>query len=166
LHYLTETRYFTIKSYNVENIEAAHENCLWASGLDNGAILAEAFKTSKNVILFFSANMSHAYQGFVSISKLRLTSPMRRDCSQYIQARMTGPPSAANPKPDWYGKIKWPLCQPFKIEWLSKSTVETFHVYWLKNKLNEGCSVPRARDCQEMDDFCGRNMVRILSDLS
>lgn len=56
-----------IKSIDSRNIFTCWDDNLWAtSSVEKGNVLADAYDTSKNVVLFFSANCSHAIQGYVS----------------------------------------------------------------------------------------------------
>ncbi|KAL8946887.1 MAG: hypothetical protein Q9222_006772, partial [Ikaeria aurantiellina] len=59
-----DSRYFMIKSWNAENVEAAQRDCIWATQPKNLDVLTEAFNTCRNVILFFSVNNSRAFQGY------------------------------------------------------------------------------------------------------
>ncbi|KAK7942416.1 YTH-domain-containing protein [Apiospora aurea] len=62
-----DTRFFMIKSNSLRNIFACHDDNLWAtSSVEKGNMLSDAYMTTKNVILFFSANGSQAIQGYVS----------------------------------------------------------------------------------------------------
>jgi hypothetical protein len=45
----TDTRYFTLRSYSLENIMACHRDGLWATGPEKAEKLAKAFKECKNV---------------------------------------------------------------------------------------------------------------------
>lgn len=64
----TGVRYFLIKSWNHENVIAAQREQLWATQEKNEGLLAEAYKTSRHVILLFSVNKSMAFQGYVSLT--------------------------------------------------------------------------------------------------
>ena len=54
-----------IKSWNYDNVEAAQRESIWATQPHNEELLAEAFKSSRHVILLFSVNKSTAFQGYV-----------------------------------------------------------------------------------------------------
>ena len=60
-------RYFMIKSWTQDNIRDAIQNGMWATQEKNEDLFAEAYRTSRYVILFFSANKSQAFQGYVSV---------------------------------------------------------------------------------------------------
>jgi YT521-B-like domain len=57
-----------IKSWNYENVEAAQRESIWATQPHNEELLAEAFKSSRHVILLFSVNKSTAFQGYVCVT--------------------------------------------------------------------------------------------------
>ncbi|KAI0133692.1 YT521-B-like domain-containing protein [Xylariales sp. AK1849] len=137
-----ETRYFVVRSFNLDNILACHEDGIWATKHENAATLTTAFETCQNVVLFFSANQSRAYQGY---------------------GLMKSAPSADNAKPSWYRAISWPISGTFEIEWILKKTIDDSHVRKLRNRLNDNLPPTRARDCQELDDICGRSMISILN---
>ncbi|KAK8131787.1 YT521-B-like family protein [Apiospora sp. TS-2023a] len=145
-----ETRFFMIKSVDTRNIFTCWEDNLWAtSSVEKGNILADAFDTSKNVVLFFSANGSHAIQG-----------PHDR------------PPSGNLAKPEWYHLVSRDMSEPFPVEWLSKNVCPDRVVRHLVNRLNfdeeAGSFMPpnRSRDCQEIDGDCGRAMLDILKNFA
>lgn len=66
--FVTGIRYFMIKSWNLDNVIVAQQECLWATQEKNAGLLEDAFANSRHVILLFSANKSMAFQGAVSIS--------------------------------------------------------------------------------------------------
>ncbi|KAK8045612.1 hypothetical protein PG993_005636 [Apiospora rasikravindrae] len=148
---ITSTRFFMIKSTDSRNIFTCQDDNIWAtSSVEKGNVLADAYMTTKNVILFFSANGSHAIQGY---------------------ARMIGPPSGNIAKPEWYYHFSREMSEPFPVEWLSKNTCTDRPMKGLLNRLNrddqpggEGAFLPptRSRDCQEIDGQCGRDMIEIL----
>ncbi|KAK8097580.1 uncharacterized protein PG998_013066 [Apiospora kogelbergensis] len=146
-----DTRFFVVKSNDVGNIWMSHEDCIWAtSSVEKGAVLASAFENCKNVVLFFSANKSGAFQGYVSPHEWT--------------------PSHDLPKPHWYRSFTGfhRMSEPFEIEWLSKNVCPDTRMKSLQNRLNRdeqtGIYLPptRARDCQEIDADCGRAMIQIL----
>ncbi|KAK5191062.1 hypothetical protein LTR16_007665, partial [Cryomyces antarcticus] len=59
-------RYFMIKSFNYDNVEASQRDGIWATQERNAAVLTEAFNTCRHVILCFSVNKSMGFQGYVS----------------------------------------------------------------------------------------------------
>lgn len=74
---------------------------------------------------------------------------------------MIGIPSAELPKPRWHTKITWPISQPYQIEWICKKAIQNSQFHGLKNSLNEDLAVTRSRDCQELDDYCGRGVIAV-----
>ena len=62
----TGVRYFMIKSWNHENVDAAIRDGLWATQQKNAQLLTDAYQTSRHVILLFSVNKSMQFQGCVS----------------------------------------------------------------------------------------------------
>ncbi|KAK8084248.1 splicing factor [Apiospora hydei] len=151
-----DTRFFMIKSTSLRNIFACHDDNLWAtSSVEKGNMLSDAYMTTKNVILFFSANGSQSIQGYVS----RFSCPHDR------------PPSGNIAKPEWYPRFSHHMSEPFPVEWLSKNTCPDRPMKGLLNRLNRndapgsgGAFLPptRSRDCQEVDSQCGRDMLEIL----
>ena len=57
-----------IKSWNHDNVLQAMKDDVWATQEKNEKVLAEAFRTSRHVILLFSVNKSMAFQGYVCSS--------------------------------------------------------------------------------------------------
>lgn len=77
---------------------------------------------------------------------------------------MTGTPSRDNYKPQWYKKIKWPISAPYTVEWISKRGIRDSPCQNLKNSLNDDLPPTRSRDCQELDDYCGRAMIDMFNE--
>ncbi|KAH6648090.1 YT521-B-like domain-containing protein [Truncatella angustata] len=137
-----DVRFFVIRSYSIENVQDAMEDGLWATKHDNAKKLCDIFESGVKIILIFGANKTGEFQGY---------------------ARMTGIPSAYNPKPKWWIRITWPKSLPFTIEWVSKQATSDRLTRGLKNSLNEGMPITRSRDCQELDDYCGRALIDIMN---
>ncbi|KAK6846441.1 hypothetical protein PG987_001629 [Apiospora arundinis] len=145
-----DTRFFMIKSVDTHNIYQCQEDNIWAtSSVAKGDILADAYENTKNVVLFFSANGSRAIQGY---------------------ARMHGPPDRNLPRPSWYRQFArhTRMSEPFAVDWLSKNVCPDRQMKGLCNHLNRDdrtgvfLGPNRSRDCQEIDDECGRAMLDIL----
>ncbi|GAB1315859.1 YTH domain-containing protein 1 [Madurella fahalii] len=134
-----DTRFFILKSFNEDNVRACMEDSLWTTQVQNGEILSEAFAKCKNVILFFSINKSRAFQGY---------------------ARMTSAPSPDTPRPSWVSGIHWDTSDPFRVQWLSKTSVEFFRIGHLKNAYNDGQPVLVGKDGQEIEEGCGTELLR------
>ncbi|KAL8667051.1 MAG: hypothetical protein Q9202_000973 [Teloschistes flavicans] len=138
-----DSRYFMIKSWNVENVEAAQRDSIWATQSKNLDILTEAFNTCRNVILVFSVNNSKAFQGY---------------------ARMQSLPSSDIPSPAWQKALRWSTTDPFRIEWVAIAETLFNRVGHLKNALNEGHAVLVGRDGQEIEGVCGRELCILMDE--
>src|SRR5689334_2629938 len=73
---------------------------------------------------------------------------------------MATAPSPDIPKPRWIANINWEVSDPFRLEWLSKTEVEFFHVGHIKNAYNEGNAVLVGKDGQEVEEGAGRQLVK------
>ncbi|KAL2162084.1 hypothetical protein VTH06DRAFT_7869 [Thermothelomyces fergusii] len=134
-----DTRFFLLKSFNDDNVRRCMEENLWTTQIPNAEILAKAFAGCKNVILFFSVNKSKAFQGY---------------------ARMVSPPSPDNPRPSFIKTIHWETSDPFRVQWLSKTTVEFWRIGDIKNPYNDNQPVLVGKDGQEIEAECGRALLR------
>lgn len=56
-----------IKSWNADNVAAAMRESLWSTQEKNEHLLADAYHSSRTVVLCFSVNNSKAFQGYVRI---------------------------------------------------------------------------------------------------
>lgn len=70
-----DVRYFIIKSWNADNIEAAMRDSLWSTQQRNQRLFTDAYRTSRAVILCFSVNNSKAFQGYVGYPASVSSSP-------------------------------------------------------------------------------------------
>lgn len=138
-----DSRYFMIKSWNQENVEAAQRDCIWATQSKNLNILTEAFNSCRNVILVFSVNGSRAFQGY---------------------ARMQSLPSPDIPAPEWQKVLIWSSTEPFRIEWITVAETRFHAVGHLKNTYNEGQAVLIGRDGQEIEEGCGRALCELIDE--
>ncbi|KAL2150821.1 hypothetical protein VTH82DRAFT_7384 [Thermothelomyces myriococcoides] len=136
-----DTRFFILKSFNTDNVKRCMQDNLWTTQVPNAEILAKAFEECKNVILFFSVNKSKAFQGY---------------------ARMTSPPSPDNPQPSFIQGIHWETGDPFRVEWLSKTTVDFWRIGDIRNPYNEDLPVFVAKDGQEIEEECGATLLKEL----
>ncbi|KAK3901875.1 YT521-B-like domain-containing protein [Staphylotrichum tortipilum] len=134
-----DSRFFILKSFNEENVRRCMEDGIWTTQVQNGKILSDAYATCRNVILFFSINKSRAFQGY---------------------ARMSSPPSPTIPRPSFVKGIHWDTSDPFRVQWLSKTSVDFFRIGHLKNPLNEGAPVLVGKDGQEIEAECGAELLR------
>lgn len=73
---------------------------------------------------------------------------------------MTSLPSADINKASWMKNIHWQTSPPFRLKWLSKVAVPFSRIGYLKNPLNENLSVLIAKDGQEVEEDCGRALLR------
>jgi YTH domain-containing protein 1 len=76
---------------------------------------------------------------------------------------MTSLPSSSVHRPRWYRSISWKITQPFEVKWISKMHCDDGPLLHIKNPLNDGMPVMRARDCQEVEENAGREMIRIIN---
>ncbi|KAM7198874.1 YT521-B-like domain containing protein [Naviculisporaceae sp. PSN 640] len=140
-----ETRFFIIKSFNEDNVRKCMVDGVWATQSRNGHTLTRAFASCKNVILFFSINKSRAFQGY---------------------ARMSTPPSPDTPRPGWMNNVHWDSSPPFRVEWMSKVPVPFSLIGGLKNSYNENHPVLVGKDGQEVEERCGRELLRAMQDMA
>jgi len=115
------------------------EDGLWITQVQNGEVFTKAYATCRNVILFFSINKSRGFQGY---------------------ARMTTAPSQSTPRPKWMVGIHWETTQPFRVEWFNKTTTSFQYVHHLRNALNGDLPVIIGKDGQEIEESCGRDLIK------
>lgn len=139
---VNNVRYFLIKSWNYENIETAQRECTWCTQTKNEDLFVDAFKNSAHVILIFSANNSHAFQGYA-----------RMQC-------LPGEPGVADPT--WRKYLHWPTTKPFKIRWITKGNSSYRVAGDLRNPLNDDSMVFVGRDGQEIPDYIGLELCEAL----
>ncbi|OCK84959.1 YTH-domain-containing protein [Lepidopterella palustris CBS 459.81] len=136
-------RYFMIKSWNYDNVEAAQREGVWATQPHNEELFKEAFKSCRHVILVFSVNKSTAFQGY---------------------ARMQSAPGTA-PTPSWTKNLLWQSSGAFFIRWITIAETRFSRVGHLKNSLNEGQAVLVGRDGQEIEEECGRMLCECVDEV-
>ncbi|TQV95774.1 hypothetical protein IF1G_05603 [Cordyceps javanica] len=78
--YAHRDRFFVLKSLTREDMEHSVKTSVWATQSHNEALLNNAFKSTDNVYLIFSANKSGEYFGFA-----RMTSEINQDPDAAIQ---------------------------------------------------------------------------------
>ncbi|KAF2401040.1 YTH-domain-containing protein [Trichodelitschia bisporula] len=139
-----DARYFIIKSWNHENVDIAMREGSWVTQAANEGMFADAYRNSRNVILFFSVNKSATFQGY---------------------ARMDSAPGAATP-PSWVNELRWPASAPFKVHWIRKRDTHFSKVGHLKNAFNDDQPVLVGRDGQEVEESCGRALCEIIDEES
>ncbi|KAL5121787.1 hypothetical protein ACEQ8H_000002 [Pleosporales sp. CAS-2024a] len=74
-------RYFIVKSLTLQDLELSVRNGIWATQSHNEDVLNQAFRSTQNVFLIFSANKSGEYFGYA-----RMTSAILEDSSQMISS--------------------------------------------------------------------------------
>ena len=100
-------------------------------------------------------------QGFPGRCKLRVALiHLGSAPNTYLQALMTSLPSADISKASWMKNIHWQTSPPFRLKWLTKVAVPFSRIGYLKNSLNENLSVLIAKDGQEVEEECGRLLMR------
>ena len=139
---VNNVRYFLIKSWNYENIETAQRECTWCTQTKNEDLFVDAFRNSRHVILIFSANNSHAFQGYA-----------RMQC-------LPGDPGVTDPT--WRKHLHWPTTKPFKIRWITKGDSAYRVAGNLRNPLNDDSLVFVGRDGQEIPDRVGVDLCEAL----
>ena len=73
---------------------------------------------------------------------------------------MSSAPSRDTPQPRWMANINWETSDPFHIQWLSKAEVDFYRIGHLKNPYNEGNAVLIGKDGQEVEEECGRMLLK------
>ncbi|CAK9098105.1 unnamed protein product [Durusdinium trenchii] len=126
-------RFFVITSNVGENVVKSVENNVWATQRRNEQMLADAFRTTRVVILIFSVSKSGAFQGY---------------------ARMRSLPGQSKCKSDPFGGFG----RLFDVEWLRLQDVVMPEVSYLRNPLDEGRQVTAARDGQELSYQVGAEL--------
>ena len=72
-----------IKSWNHDNVLQSMRDDLWATQTKNEAILTEAYRSARHVILLFSVNKSMAFQGYVSFPPFLHLTPIPDEPARY-----------------------------------------------------------------------------------
>jgi hypothetical protein len=80
----SENRYFIVKSLTIEDLETSKDTGIWATQPHNEISLSQAYDTSKNVHLIFSANKSGEYFGYARMSSSIVDD---EDLSRAVQLR-------------------------------------------------------------------------------
>ncbi|OTA62193.1 YTH-domain-containing protein, partial [Hypoxylon sp. EC38] len=137
----TEVRFFVMRSYSWNHVYDSMDDGLWATQREQADMLSDAFSSGVTVVLFFAVNKSHGYQGY---------------------AVMTSLPSRDVPRPKWWYNVRWGISEPFEVEWMNTMHVSNTHVSHIFNRFNLNLPVTRARNCQEVNDSAGRQMVSVL----
>jgi len=73
---------------------------------------------------------------------------------------MASAPSPDTPRPKWMSGLHWDSTHPFRVQWLSKTPVEFWRIGNIKNPYNENLPVLVGKDGQELEEECGRSLLR------
>lgn len=144
LNYLfRDTRFFVIKSNNLENVVLSKAKGVWSTLPQNEAKLNQAFQESRNVLLIFSVKESGKFQGFA-----RLHGPSRRDV----------PPISWVLPPGLSAKA---LGGVFQVDWICRKELPFTATAHLYNSWNEGKPVKIGRDGQEIEPKVAEELCRL-----
>ncbi|XP_026847532.1 YTH domain-containing protein 1 [Drosophila persimilis] len=144
LNYLfRDTRFFLIKSNNIDNVQLSKGKSVWATLPQNDANLNQAFKEARNVLLIFSVNESGKFAGFA-----RMAAPSRRDIPQVAWVL---PPSIS---PKALGGV-------IELDWICRKELSFNATLHLHNTWNEGKPVKIGRDGQEIEPKIGGELCRL-----
>lgn len=138
-----DARFFIIKSSNAENIVLSKTKGVWATLPQNQIKLSEAFRSSENVILVFSAKESGKFSGFA-----RLATGVDRSISPVhwvVPAELT--PNL--------------LKGTFRIDWICRNDLPFSFTTSLYNPWNCNKPVKIARDGQEVEPRVGEKLCRL-----
>ncbi|KAI0835075.1 YTH-domain-containing protein [Hypoxylon sp. FL0890] len=136
-----EVRFFVMRSYSWHHVYDSMDDGVWATQSEQADILTKAFSSGMTVVLFFAVNKSQGFQGY---------------------AVMKSAPSKDTRRPGWWYHVRWDISEPFKVEWKNTIHVSNTYVSHISNRFNLDLPVTRARNCQEIDDSAGRQMISIL----
>lgn len=73
---------------------------------------------------------------------------------------MATAPSPDTPRPSWIKSLHWETSPPFRVEWLSTTDVAFRLIGHLQNPLNNNLPVLVGKDGQEIEEECGRRLLR------
>lgn len=144
LNYLfRDTRFFVIKSNNVENVVLSKAKGVWSTLPQNEAKLNQAFQESRNVLLIFSVKESGKFQGFA-----RLHGISRRDVPSISWVLPPGLSAKA-------------LGGVFQVDWICRKELPFTATAHLYNPWNEGKPVKIGRDGQEIEPKVAEELCRL-----
>lgn len=138
-----ETRFFVIKSNNVDNVGLSKSKGVWSTLPQNEANLNQAFKESRNVMLIFSVKESGKFAGFA-----RMVGESRRDVA---------PVSWVLPR----GLSAKALGGVIEIDWVCKKELSFTCTGHLFNPWNEGKPVKIGRDGQEIEPKVASELCKL-----
>jgi hypothetical protein len=144
LNYLfRETRFFVIKSNNLDNVTISKTKGVWSTLPQNESNLNQAFRESRNVLLIFSVKESGKFAGF---------------------ARMSGESRRDVPAVEWVlppGISAKALGGVFEIDWICKKELSFNCTTNLFNPWNDGKPVKIGRDGQEIEPKVAEELCRL-----
>jgi hypothetical protein len=126
------SRFFIIKSSNIENIKISRTYDEWATTLSNQKKLNDAFQHN-NVILLFSVNKSGIFSGY-AIMKSFISNKVSELWTNEYSVRLGG---------------------TFKVQWLVSCDLPFNRVKHMLNPLNNSEPVVKSRDTQELSKDLG-----------
>lgn len=138
-----DARFFIIKSSNAENIALSKTKGVWATLPQNQIKLSEAFRSSENVILIFSAKESGKFSGFARLA--------------------TGVDRSISPV-HWVVPVELTpnlLKGTFRIDWICRKDLPFSFTTSLYNPWNCNKPVKIARDGQEVEPRIGEKLCRL-----
>ncbi|KAI0899006.1 YTH-domain-containing protein [Annulohypoxylon nitens] len=135
-------RFFVMRSGSWNNIYQSMEDGIWATNAAKAEMLSEALSKGTTVVLFFAVNHSHGFQGY---------------------AIMKSAPSKDLHHPQWWHDVRWPISEPFKVDWIVTGHVVTTRVSHIVNGLNYDLPVTRSANGQELGFGAGLQMVKIMN---
>eukprot|EP00826_Nyctotherus_ovalis_P000712 TRINITY_DN10023_c0_g2_i2.p1 TRINITY_DN10023_c0_g2~~TRINITY_DN10023_c0_g2_i2.p1 ORF type:complete len:442 (-),score=141.18 TRINITY_DN10023_c0_g2_i2:18-1343(-) len=137
--FLKDSQFFIIKCANERNLEISQQNEEWATTTFNQDKLDKAYKSCKNVILFFSVNKSTRFQGMA-----KMISGLTNRVSREWQTEGVR------------------LGYSFKVKWIVTSDMLFANIGTLK-ALN-GESIRKARDTTEIGPDVGIQIALRIDD--
>lgn len=66
--------------------------------------------------------------------------------------------------PEWQNQIHWKKAGSFRVKWLTVATTNFQRVGHLTNSLNEGSPVLVGRDGQEIEEYCGEQLCKLIDE--
>lgn len=132
---LENSRFYIIKSSNIENIKTSQMHNEWATLVNNQKKINDGFQGKDYIILIFSANKSRSFQGFAV-----LTSYVTDKIASY-----------------WNNENGVNLGGCFSIQWLVTCELSFQKATNLVNSLNNE-NVIKSRDLTELDKTVGKQL--------
>lgn len=138
------SRFFVIKSYSMDDVNASIMNGIWTSTKMGNKRLDKAFqetrKTGGKIFLFFLVNCSGRFCGVVEMKE---------------QVDFNGTSDI------WAEKTRWKGI--FPVDWHIIKPVANKQFHHLRNSYNENKPVSNSRDTQEVPFETGLAMLRVIN---